>query len=582
MKNLKLLTLLTTTSLVALLSACVLPPPARTGAPAQSPPAATAPASTPDTDPAAEPVTVSAVTAIPLYKNLGEHTRKITTRSPETQQYFNQGLILTYAFNHGEALRMFKEAARFDPTCAMCYWGIAYVLGPNYNAAMDAAAVPEAYAAVQKAGDLAHESKVTDVEHALIHALGMRYSEKPVENRAPLDKAYADAMREVAKQFPDDADVQTLFAESLMDLMPWNLWTKEGKPTENTQEILTTLETALKLDINNPGANHFYVHATEPSPTPELAVPVAERLATLVPDAGHLVHMPGHTYYRVGRYHDAVEANIHAAHADESHNFTPDRIGINNYSVGYYPHNIHFLFAAALMEGNRKIALEAAHKLAATIPVEAYKVLPQFELFPPSTLFTQVQFGLWDDILKEAQPPAQLKYTTGIWHYARGMAFVRKGNLSEAQKEQTQLNALATSDEMAKLGLLSFATAGQLLTLANGTLEAEIAGAQGDTAGQIKFLEASVKLQDALPYIEPPSWYFPIRQALGAVLLKAHRAADAEAVYREDLRQYPKNGWSLFGQLQSLKAQGKDTAVVQKQFDEAWQYADVTLTASQY
>jgi tetratricopeptide (TPR) repeat protein len=282
----------------------------------------------------------------------------------------------------------------------------------------------------------------------------------------------------------------------------------------------------------------------------------------------------------VGRYHDAVEVNKHAAHADESHNFTPDQVGINNYSVGYYPHNIHFLFSAAIMEGNSKTALEAARKLVATIPVEAYAVLPQFELFPPSTLFAQVRFGLWDDVMKEAQPPAQLKYTTGVWHYARGMALVHKGNLTEAQKEQQQLKALATSDEMGKLGLLSFATAGQLLTLANGTLEAEIAGAQGDTTAQIKRLEEAVKLQDSLPYIEPPAWYFPVRHALGAVLLKANKAADAEAVYREDLRQYPKNGWSLLGLSQSLKAQGKDAADVQTQFINAWQYADVKLTAS--
>lgn len=554
-------------SLLLLLSACVLPPPVRTS-PAQQAPAPVLPT----------PV----ATALPLYKNLGQHTRKITASSPDAQKYFDQGLILAYAFNHAEALKMFQEGIRLDANCAMCYWGVAYVLGPNYNAAMDNAAVPDAYAAAQKAMALAHDGKATELEHALIDAMVERYSKDVVENRAPLDLAYAEAMREVNKKFPNDADVLALLAESLMNLMPWNLWTKDGKPTDNTPEILAALEAALKLNVNHPGANHFYVHATEASSTPEMAVPAAERLATLVPDAGHLVHMPAHTYWRVGRYHDAAEVNKHAVHADESHNFTPDRIGISNYSVGYYPHNIHFLFAAASMEGNSATALEAAHKLAATIPVEAYAVLPQFELFPPSTLFTQVRFGLWDEVLKEAQPPAQLKYTTGIWHYARGMAQLRKGNVAEAQKELAQLNTLATSDEMAKLGLLSFSTAGQLLTIANHTLEGEIAGAQGDAAAQIKRLEEAVALQDALPYIEPPAWYFPVRQALGAALLKAGKPAEAEAVYREDLRQYPKNGWSLFGLAQSLKAQGKDNADVQKQFADAWAHADVTLAGSQY
>ncbi len=565
MKKLIPLTLLSAASLITMLSGCVLPPPPRANAPAQ-------PAPTP----------APAVTAVPLYKNLGQHTRKITTSSPETQQYFDQGLILTYAFNHAEALKMFKEGIRFDPNCAMCYWGIAYVLGPNYNAAMDKAAVPDAYAAVQKADELAHASKISDVEHALIHALGERYSKVVVENRAALDKAYADAMRDVNKQFPNDADILALFAESLMDVMPWNLWTKDGKPTENTKEILTALEAAFKIDINHPGANHYYVHSTEASQTPELGLPAAERLATLVPDAGHLVHMPAHTYWRVGRYHDAAEINKHAIHADEGHNFVPDRVGINVYSVGYYPHNIHFLFAAASMEGNSAIALEAARKLASTIPVEAYAVLPQFELFPPSTLFTQVRFGLWDDIMKEPQPPAQLKYTTGIWHYARGMALLRKGNVADAKKELLQLNTLATSDEMAKLGLLSFATAGQLLTIAANTLEGDIAGAEGDMNAQIKHLEEAVKIQDGLPYIEPPAWYFPVRQALGAALLKAKKANDAETVYREDLRQYAKNGWSLFGLAQSLEAQGKDATEARKQFDEAWKYADVKLTTSSY
>jgi tetratricopeptide (TPR) repeat protein len=569
-------------ALALLLPACAVPaPPAAVKAPAET--AAQAPAAT-QAPAQAEPAATSepAAAAVPLYKNLGNHTHKITTSSSLAQQYFDQGLTLTYAFNHEEAIKMFKEAARLDPNCAMCYWGIAYALGPNINWPMDNAVVPDAYAAANKAQELAGQA--SPAEQAYIQALAKRYAKEPVENRAPLDLAYADAMREVAKQFPDDADAATLFAEALMDLTPWNYWTKDGQSTDHTDEIVTTLESVMARNPNHPGANHYYIHATEASQNPERAIPAAERLATLVPDAGHLVHMPAHVYWRTGRYHDAVTANQHAIHSDEGLNFMPDRRGGSLYPALYYPHNIHFLFAASSMGGNSALALEAARKLVGGVPAETYRSFPFLEDFPPTALFALMRFGKWDDILNEPQPPDELKYTTGIWHYARGTALLRQGKLDDAEKELAPLKELAQSQEMQEFGLSSFATAGQLLTIAANTLEGEIAAAKGDAEHAIEHLQDAVNIQDELPYIEPPAWFMPVRQALGAALLDAGKPAEAEAVYREDLKQYPRNGWSLFGLVQSLKAQGKDAdaAEAQKQFEEAWQHSDVELTASRF
>jgi tetratricopeptide (TPR) repeat protein len=566
------------------LSACALPP---LPAPAVGQPAEKA-AEAPILPAATVAVPAEPAPAVPLYKNLGSHTRKIITSSPLAQQYFDQGLTLTYAFNHAEAIKMFKEAARLDPNCAMCHWGIAYALGPHINAPMDAAAVPEAYATVQKAEQLSHDGKdgagAAYIEHELIHALTARYAAEPMADRSSLDKAYADAMRVLAKKYPQDDDIGALFAESLMDLTPWNFWTKDGQATTYTDEIVTTLDSVLALNPMHPAANHYYIHATEASPNPERAVPSAERLMTLVPDAGHLVHMPAHTFWRVGRYHDAAEINKHAIHSDEGNNFSPDRGGQGLYAVGYYPHNIHFLQAATSMEGRSAETIAAARKLAGTLSPEVIQAVPVLESFPPMALLALARFGKWDDILNEPQPPESLKYTTGIWHYARGMAFVRKGDLEAAGKELAPLKELAASKEMESLGLSTFATAGQLLMIAAETLEGELFGAQGETDHQIGHLEEAVRMQDELPYFEPPAWYFPTRQALGAALLDAGKAQEAEAVYRADLTQYPNNAWSLFGLTQSLKAQGKDAdaAAAQKQFEEAWQYADVTLTRSSF
>lgn len=517
----------------------------------------------------------------PLLGNLGDHTHSITVADPRAQQYFDEGLILAYGFNHAEAIRSFKDAITLDPGCAMCYWGIALALGPNINAPMEDAAVPDAYQAIQQALTLA--PAVSAGEQAYIQALVTRYAAEPVADRASLDLAYADAMRSLAQHYPDDLDAATLLAEALMNLSPWNYWKADGKPTTYTDEIVVTLEAVLQRDPNHPGANHYYIHTVEASSQPDRAVPSAERLARLVPGVGHLVHMPAHIYWRVGRYHDAVVANEHAIHSDEA--YIPDRNAQGGfYSVAYYPHNIHFLFAAAQMEGNSKLAIDAARKLVAQVPDEAYRATPMLEDFRPMPLFALVRFGKWNEVLQEPQPAAEFVYTTGMWHWARGMAYLRLGQLEQAAEHQEQLAAIAAMESMKEFTLWSFEKAGTMLAIAAHVLTGELAGARGAPDEMIAQLQEAVTLQDGLAYMEPPPWYYPVRNNLGAALLDQGRAAEAEAVYRKDLEQFRNNGWSLFGLAASLRAQDKlDEAVeVQKQFETAWQYADIHLTASRY
>jgi tetratricopeptide (TPR) repeat protein len=516
----------------------------------------------------------------PLFDNLGTHRHSITTQSNLAQQYFNQGLILTYAFNHEEAYRSFREAARLDPECAMCYWGAALVLGPNINAPMLEEDVATAYELTQKALQLAPKAKAQ--ERAYIEALAKRYSDSPLPDRLLLDIAYADAMRNLAKRFPDDLDAATLFAEALMDVTPWDYWTPDGRPTTYTEEIVATLESVLARNPNHPGANHYYIHAVEASQDPGRAVPSAERLAQLVPGAGHLVHMPAHIFWRVGRYHEAAVANEHAIHADEI--YMPDRRISGWYPLAYYPHNIHFLFAAAAMEGRSNLALWAARKLVSEIPEQRYDDYPMMEDFRPMPLFALVRFGDWNEVLREPRPAAKYRYTTGMWHYARGLAFVRLGRPDEAAKEYAQLEEIAALPEMEALILYSFSPASVMLQIASLILAGELAGARGQAEEMIARLEEAVAIQDSLAYIEPPPWYYPVRQTWGAALLELGHAEEAEVVYREDLRQYPHNGWSLFGLMMSLQAQGKQTeaAEVEAQFQKAWVWADVTLTASRF
>ncbi|MDJ0674699.1 MAG: hypothetical protein QNJ36_04740 [Calothrix sp. MO_167.B42] len=510
---------------------------------------------------------------VTLLNNLGNHHHQITTSVPKAQRYFDQGLILVFGFNHGEALRSFQAGTKLDPNCAMCYWGMALSLGPNINASMGKQSMPTAYQAIQKAQQLA--SKVSKVEQGYIQALAQRYSAESVDERQALDLAYSQAMRKLSQQYPDDLDAATLFAESLMDIIPWSYWTEDGQPRPQTQEVINTLESVLKRNPNHPGAIHYYIHTVEASPHPERAEAGADRLRNLVPGSGHLVHMPSHIYLRIGRYHDAAIANQKAMKADEAFLADSQQRGI--YSALYYPHNIHFFWSSASMEGRSSAAMAAARKLVAKVSPQQVKQMPGAEIFLPTPYFSLVQFGKWDEALTEPKPPAEFTYATAMWHYARGMAWAAKGSLDNTQREQSSLHNLLSSQGN-KIKAASF-PAPSLVKIATHLLDAEIANLSNQSSRGIAEYQAAVKIQDNLPYMEPPYWYYPVRQSLGAALLKLDRAKEAEAVYREDLRQHPHNGQSLYGLAQSLQAQGKQKAAdeAQRQFKQAWSKADIQL-----
>ncbi len=518
--------------------------------------------------------------AAPLFDNLGSYHHPITTKAPLAQRYFDQGLIFIYGFNHAEAIRSFREAIRHDPQCAMCYWGVANALGPNINAPMADEAVPEAYEALQRARELAPQA--SEAERAYIEALSTRYVEKPVADRHALDVAYAAAMRKLAHRDPEDLDAATLFAEALMDTMPWQYWTAEGKPRPGTEEIVTTLEYVLERNPEHPGANHFYIHAVEAA-YPEKGLAVADRLGTLVPAVGHLVHMPAHIYLRVGLYDKASRANERAAKADES--YFEQSMAQGLYPAMYYPHNVHFLWYSATLEGRDAVAIDAARKLVRIVGPDQVRTTPGLELFLPTPLFALTQFGRWDQVLQEPQPAPELQFHLAMWHYARGTAFAAKGGRAEAEGELASLRGLSSSSKIQALetGAVAF-PATRLVQIAAQTLAGELARRGGRHEDAIRHLQMAVNVQDSLPYMEPPYWYVPVRLFLGDALLEAGRPAEAELVYEEDLRRNPRNGWALFGLRQSLQAQGKqeEAAEVQDRLQKAWARATVTLTASRF
>ena len=513
----------------------------------------------------------------PLYKNLGDRHHPITTRSPRAQRYFDQGLTWLYGFNHAQAVLSFEQGTKLDPNCAMCYWGIALALGPNINAPMSEDVVPQAYQAAQKALQLAPQ--VSKREQSYIRALSLRYSDKPTQDRQSLDLAYANAMREVVRSYPEDLDAATLFAESLMDLMPWNYYTEDGKSKPETNEVTATLESVLERDPNHPGAIHYYIHAVEASSTPERAEAAAERLGKVVPGSGHLVHMPSHLYLRVGRYHDASVANQQAIEADRVYLSQSQTQGI--YRSLYYPHNIHFLWQTSLIEGRSKLALATARKLVAKVSPEQIRQVPFTEIFLPTPFFTFVQFGKWDEMLTEPQPLKELEYTQAMWHYGRGMALIAKGRVREAVEEHKKLQSFGNTEAIATLEG-SGVPAKHIIEIAQRILVAKIAGLRGDSEETIAQLKIASKIEDELPYMEPPYWYSPVRQYLGTELLKLDRSKEAEEVYREDLQLHPHSGWSLFGLGRSLQMQGKvkEAVKMQQEFKQAWVKADVILANS--
>jgi tetratricopeptide (TPR) repeat protein len=517
------------------------------------------------------------VQPVPLFDNLGTLHHPITTMDARAQAYFDQGLRLIYAFNHGEAIRSFEQAARIDPDAAMAYWGIAYALGPNINAPMDREQERRAYEAIQKAK--AKAAHVTPRERAYINALAVRYSIAPDADRAALDAAYAGKMRALYQDDPSDTDAATMFAEALMDMRPWAYWTPDGQPKPGTTEILSVLEQTLQRSPNHIGACHYYIHAVE-AWQPARALPCAERLPGLAPGAGHLVHMPSHIYIRVGRYDKAVERNAHAVSADHHYFEGPHVSGI--YKAGYYPHNIHFLWAALTMQGRSADALKAARDLTQTVSIETVLQAPEIEFYIPIPWLALARFGHWDDVLREPSPPADLVYSRALWHYARGLAFVAKGQLGQAEGERRQLEDIASA--MPAERIIGLNSAAVLLRIASQVLSGQMAAKNGQPNQAIAHLQEVVQLQDTLRYSEPPDWYYPVRESLGRVLLRAGRAGEAERMFREELSRTPESPWSLDGLARSLRVQKKEqaAAAVEERFRRAWMVADVEFEPARF
>ncbi|HSD70720.1 MAG TPA: hypothetical protein VLB07_14270 [Woeseiaceae bacterium] len=533
--------------------------------------------------PAETELELAARAGAPLFDGMGNHHHPITTSDPAAQRYFDQGLVIDFAFNHAESARSFRAAQKLDPSCAMCYWGEALALGPNINVTSNGKAVMSdderrtAYAAIQKA--LTLKAGASQKEQDYIDAMATRYNGDPSTPREPLDLAYVDAMRALHAKYPDDDDAASLFAESIMNTMPWDYWLDGENPKPLAAEAIAALETVLGRSPRHPMAIHLYIHAVEASSSPQRAEGPADVLATLVPGAGHLVHMPSHIYWRVGRYNDASEANIRAAAVDEAYIAACNAQGF--YPAAYYPHNIHFLWAAASMEGRSAIAIEAARKVAANVRLEMIEEFPGVEFFHTIPLLGLVQFGRWDDILAEPKPAENLEYSNAIWHYARATAFAARGELDSARQEHAALVPLRQATDVVFLDSILY-PATMLLEIADELVQGDIAMAEGDHDKAVSHFETAVAVQDKLPYTEPPFWYYPTRHTLGKALLAAGDAAAAEAVYRRDLEIYPHNGWAMFGLIQSLKAQGKDASTEESMFGHMWSLADVTLAASRF
>jgi tetratricopeptide (TPR) repeat protein len=513
----------------------------------------------------------------PRLQNLGVHTFPVSTRVERAQRFMNQGVNLAFAFNHAEAARAFAEAARLDPNLAMAYWGHALVLGPNINATMMPEDEPKALELVKKA--LALKDSATPRERAYIEAIAARYTGKP-EDRHAANRAFAEAMRKVVAAFPDDLDAKTLFAESLMNLRPWNYWTRDGLPYAETRDVEGALSRVLAGNPNHPGALHLWIHLWEPTDTPERAEAEADRLLPLMPGAGHIVHMPAHIYQRVGRYADVVKANLLAAKADEDYIAQCRAQGL--YPLSYYPHNLHFIWMGATAAGQGALALESARKLASSVPAEALENAPILQGFVVVPYWAMVRFGQWDVILGDAGPQFKTLFTEGVWRYARAMAQMAKGDLAAAEQELARLRSIVEDPSLRGQTTFSMNSGFAQLRIAPEIVAGEIAARRKDWDAATRHLERATRYEDSLIYQEPADWSAPVRQHLGAVLLEAGRADEAETVFWEDLRRNPENGWSLFGLKQALEAQGKtaEAAAIAERFRKAWKDADITLASA--
>lgn len=517
---------------------------------------------------------------LPLFEGLGDYSFPITTDNELAQRYFEQGFKLTVGFNHAEAVRSFRYAIKQDENCAMCHWGLAYALGPNYNAGMEPEVVTVAYTAIQNALKL--KEGLSKREQAFIDAMAQRYPMAPTSDRSAYDQAYTDAMRKVHQQFPADQEAAALLAEAIMDMHPWDLWEKSGKPKPWTPEILALLEGVLAKNPDHPIAIHLYIHATEASLEPEKALPYVARLPEITPGAGHLVHMPSHTYIRTGHYYKGMQSNEQAIIVDSTYMTNCYAAGI--YPLAYFPHNYHFLTACAGFAGNAESSIGAAYRMVNQLDTnimrqEGFTTIQHFWSIP---LYVQVKFSRWDDILASPKPAADLRYPTAIWHYARGMAFNGKGQIPQAKAEWEALQEFVEDEALDAATIWDINTMGIIIDIANHVLSAEIASSEGKLDTAIAEFRKAITLEDSLNYNEPPDWFFSVRHHLGSVLLKAGRYVEAEATYRKDLELFPETGWALHGLYQSLKQQGKTDAAkaIQARFEDAWSHADTQLDGS--
>ena len=563
-----------------LLVGCGRTPPT---APPVSPPAATK--TTPETTAGAAQMPSGPTTladwagGAQLFEGLGEFHRTITTKSPEAQRYFDQGMRFLWAFNHDESTRSFARAAEVDPECAMCSWGVALTVGPNYNVpTMAESRAKVAWDALKRAQQLA--GNASPAEQALINALSKRYRGPTAldpSNEQPVLADYADAMRTVAHQYPDDLDVQTLFAESLMTLNAWKLWDRSGKPAIGTDEIVATLENVLKRDPRHPGANHYYIHALESSPHPERALAAAARLGPMMPAAGHLVHMPAHILQRVGRYEDAAQANRAASAADAAYLSKTQPL---DYYPMYVAHNYSFLAYATAMEGRKAETLLATSKLWEAFPPSMMLMMPGTDWYGAERYLALARFGLWDQMLAEPAPDEKLQALTGGYLFGRTLALAATGQLPQAKKELAALERLATTiapDSGAGLNLTR-----DVLAVAVTVGKGRIAASESRSDDAVRLFTEAVAKEDALSYDEPADWFFPVRHFLGAELLSMRRSAEAERVFREDLARNPENGWALKGLSEALRAQGKgaEAKALDDRFARAWRNADVVVDSS--
>jgi tetratricopeptide (TPR) repeat protein len=504
---------------------------------------------------------------------LGDVNHPVSTTNSEAQQFFNQGLAYMYAFNHHEAFRSFQRASQLDPQLTMAYWGMALALGSNYNLQADDQQLKQAYDNLQKA--LALPGNATEHERGYVQALARRYSLDPRADRQKLATDYKVAMGDLVARYPDDLDAATLYAESMMNLRPWKLWTPDGKPAEGTLEIVAVLEAVLRRDPTHTGANHYYIHAIEASPNPHLGLPSAGRLGRLAPSAGHLVHMPSHIYIRTGDYQDAAQSNEDAIVADRAYIARSGAHGV--YPMMYYNHNIHFLAAAHAMNGRFADAIKTARELEANVTPHL-KAMPMLEMFAPYATVTLVRFGRWDEILKAGQPDPGLKITTAFWRFARGMAYTASARVMQAEAELKAVRE--TIQAVPADASIGQSNARTVLQVADLLLAGRIAVARGEKESGFEVLRKAVEAEDAVSYNEPPDWDLPVREWLGGSLLVAGDYAQAERVYREELSKHPRNGRALFGLLESLKRQRKNSSaqMVQREFERAWEKADTKLS----